>query len=143
MKKLVRKNSRACFDYASLLRSQPRKPRRSCSISNSVCCCWSDFVSSANCRSFSSNCRFRNSIMSWVPVVLSAGSRKLSAVCRNWSAGICHLLPFLNALMVPLDIRSLIPRSLRLSWFATSVTLKYFLSMLAVNGSLRQWVSCI
>ena len=81
--------------------------------------------------------------MYWVSVVLSAGSRQLAAVCWNWSAGICHLLPFLNALMVPLDIRSRIPRSLRLSWFATSVTLKYFLSMLAVNGSLRQLVSCI
>ena len=79
--------------------------------------------------------------MYWVSVVLSAGSRKLSAVCWNWSARICHLLPFLNALMVPLDIRSRIPRSLRLSLVATSETLKYFLSILAVNGSSRQSVT--
>ena len=127
--------------YANLLRNQPRKPLLSCSISNSVCCCWSDLVSSANCRSFSSNCRFKNSIISWVSVVLSVFSRKLSAVSRNWSAGICHLLPFLKALIESLDIRSRTPRSLRLSLVATSETLKYFLSILAVNGSSRQSVT--
>ena len=127
--------------YANLLRNHPRKPLLSCSISNSVCCCWSDLVSSANCRSFSSNCRFKNSIMSWVLVVLSAVSRKSSAVSRNWSAGICHLLPFLKALMEPLDIRSRTPRSLRLSLVATSETLKYLSFILAVNGSQRQSVT--